>query len=136
MTYKLFIFDMDDTLIHEGFEDDSPILCDDTIKCFELLKKKNALITVATFNENGKTILKNAGLDSYICQIEDFDFHDKFTHVTNILKNYPDINMEEIVYIDDDKINNKKIQSSFGIKCVQVNYEVGIILFQIEELMR
>ncbi len=132
--YKLFIFDLDDTLIHEGFEDEEPILCDDTIKIFELLKSLDINITIATFNENGVNIIKNAGIDKYIIQTEAFcDFHDKSTHVSNILLNYSQLDMNEVCYVDDD--NNNCIKSVFGIKTILADYSKGITLEQIKDIL-
>lgn len=135
--YKLFIFDLDDTLIHEGFEDDDPILCDDTLQIFDLLESLGIKIAIATFNENGKNILRNAKLYDRILHIEDFeDFEDKFTHVSNIMKRHPEISNEEVCYVDDDQINVKCIRLMFGMKTIYADYCRGVKLEEIRDVLR
>lgn len=102
---KLVIFDLDDTLIHEGF--DPPILCDDTMQVLDYVRQLGLLVVLATLNAEGATILSRLGIEHY------FDFmvtHDdpedpnngrKEFHLNAIFQKYVDIHPKEMLWVDD-----------------------------------
>jgi HAD superfamily phosphatase (TIGR01681 family) len=129
-TIKLAVFDLDDTLIHEGFADSEPILCNDTMAILELLKKNNIKIALASHNHNAETIMKNAGIYNFFDFVQAYyDFTDKASHIHNIMEHFSffNIKLDEMVFYDDMKINIIKARIN-GINAKLVSHKTGITL--------
>ena len=65
LSISTVVFDLDDVLIHEGFNIDNLVLCDDTIQILEYLhslkskeSEKSIRIILATHNREAVKILK------------------------------------------------------------------------------
>jgi HAD superfamily phosphatase (TIGR01681 family) len=136
MTIKVAIFDLDDTLIHEGFEefrDEHSTLCDDTIQVLDTLRGKGIKIALASHNYGAESMLKDLNLFDYFCTIQAYyDDTDKKSHINKILKEL-NVVPKEVVFFDD-LIENIESISGLGIKSIQVSWEHGVKLSDIKFL--
>ena len=129
MSYKLVIFDLDDTLIHEGFSDN--ILCDDTEYVLKRLKELKIPIVLATHNHEAHRILaqihiRNSKSNMFFDTI--FAYHDytnKKSHLTKIIEQYSSISPSEMLFFDDLG-KNIITATKLGITGHLVNYTTGI----------
>ena len=121
----LIIFDLDDTLIHEGFR--QPRLCNDTIWILEFLKKNGHRLAIASHNTNAKIILKKCQIDHYFDIIVGECPTDltKITLINKILEHCRVNNKEQVIFFDDIETHIHEI-SSFKIKSHLVNWINGI----------
>ncbi len=129
--YKLVIFDLDDCLIHEGF--DEPIICDDTIEILKYLKNMDVKISLASHNYQGLEILKRIGLYEYFDPQLCCAFFDdtKKKHLASIIST-SGIPHEDIIFFDDLDCNII-YGRSIGIQSIRVDYRKGITLEQIKK---
>ena len=98
---KLVVFDLDNTLINEGFSDTEPILCDDTLKILEYLKSKPVKIVLATHNYSVSYIIDKLGIDNYFDLVLAYhDYTNKASHLWNTVTKF-DVQSHEIVFYDD-----------------------------------
>lgn len=133
----LCIFDLDDVLIHEGFE--QPVLCDDTIKILQLLKENSILIALATYNEDAIQILITLNIlqyFDYIAAWED-DNSKKVEHITKILQHFTnETKLDNIYFFDDLQENIDAVSIKFPfISSHIVDYQQGIDITTIETLI-
>ena len=120
--YDLYIFDLDDVLIHEGLNN----LCDDTLKVLEYLYSKNKYIILASHNTNAKNILEQCNILKYFDDIYYYyDDTDKRSHLSDILNTFSFIDRSKIIFYDDleSNINTGK---SMNIKSILVDWTTGI----------
>lgn len=124
MTINVIIFDLDDTLIHEGF--DIPVLCDETMNVLNYLKNKEYLLCIATLNENAHNICKHIGILNYFEYIYEKDILSKSEHFYEII-NYFNVSPCDII-LYDDVYKHIEEANDIGIRGVLVNWETGITL--------
>lgn len=124
MTIKVIIFDLDDTLIHEGF--DNPILCNETMSVLNYLKNKEYLLCVATLNENAVSICEHIGILNYFEYIYKKDTLSKSQHFYEII-NYFNVSPCDII-LYDDVYKHIEEANDIGIHGILVNWETGITL--------
>ena len=127
---QLYIFDLDDCLIHEGFDEQDPILYHETLQVLQQIRYvRKAFIALASHNCNGKNIIHKLNLQDY------FDFYSchedasrKVSNVTEILQHFPNIPLTRIEFYDDVEENAKAIVEQLNITSIVVNHECGISL--------
>ena len=125
--YKVIIFDLDDVLIHEGFE--PYLLCDDVIDVLTYLKNKNYKLAIASHNDDTIEILTKTNLLKYFDYIQGFDDVSKTKHFKNIIDHFK-INYNDC-YLFDDLQANIDLAERLGIKCKLVNYITGVTMYDI-----
>ncbi len=121
---KYVIFDLDDTLIHEGFE--SAVKCSDSLEVLELAKKKHYIICVATLNADAVNLCKQTDLYKYIDLIVAIDIESKLRHFQIIKEHYNCESSQIIVF--DDVAKHIFEAESIGIKSYLVNWVTGVTL--------
>jgi HAD superfamily phosphatase (TIGR01681 family) len=125
----LYIFDLDDTLIHEGFNFHETKLCNDTIEVLEYLKTNGYKIVLASHNSHANEYLKATKIDKYF----DFaygEYLDKSIMLINIMMKFPNIEPKNIYFYDDVQENISKARV-LGINAYLVDWKVGIKKTQI-----
>lgn len=127
---SIFIFDLDDVLIHEGF--DHPILCNDTIKVLNTIRNKGKL-AIASHNDHGLEILKILGIFELFSYIQAYNDRSKLQHFINIIKHF-DVNYADCVLFDD-LIENINLAKELGMKTILVNHTTGITIDDISEFI-
>lgn len=117
----IFIFDLDDVLIHEGFM--PPILCSDSLVVLNIAKQHGRL-ALASHNSYASPILKSLGLDSMFEVIAGYRDVDKLTHFKGI-KHLLGVEYSDCIFFDDLE-PNIKLADSLGMKTCLVNHITGI----------
>ena len=130
MSIKVIIFDLDDVLIHEGFN--PYIVCNDTLKVLNYLKDKKYKLAIASHNNDTKEILEKTFLLDYFDYIQGFDSLDKYEHLSNI-KEYFGVNFDECCLFDDLE-SNILLAKKLNITGFLVNYIKGITMNDIDFL--
>ncbi len=131
MDYQLYIFDLDDTLIHEGFNQYSDAVrygtaCDDTLKILQRLKACKVKTAIASNNYNAAKILRFLNLYEYFDLIVGHsDNSCKANHLTFILSHFSGIPKSEIVFYDDYQ-ENIETAKSMNIQSVLVDWKTGV----------
>jgi len=134
---KLAIFDLDDTLIHEGFN--IPRLCDDTIKVLNTLKDKEYRLIIATFNKDAVMILRQLGLYSMfdIVLTSSGSLYYKSTMIKSIMAGYIKdgyyVDKKNIYFFDDMEDNIEDVLKLME-NAILVNYNTGITMDDIKDL--
>ncbi|NDC95075.1 hypothetical protein EB118_15970 [bacterium] len=124
MKYKLVIFDLDLTLIHDKG------LYSDVVDILKLLQMHNVSIALASYNANAGKMLQQYGIENYFQHIfyEDWIFKDvldwKHQMLSDILS-LTGIPSHETVLFDDNK-HNLNTAKSLGITAVQVTPQIGV----------
>jgi len=135
----LHIFDLDDTLIHEGFPPEERCICRETLEVLNYLKAQNHRLAVASHNNMTEQRLRANGILHYFDIVQGYPpapgTFTKRTHVEIILAFYDNrFAPQDVVFYDDlyEVIHDLKT-SHLGIgRCKLVNWEVGIELSDIE----
>lgn len=124
---KVAAFDLDDTLIHEGFHEvgHPAILCDHTIAVLKKLHAAGIKCVLATHNDDALDIVKQLKLDQYFDAVLAFeDDRMKVSHVQQILQRYQ-LQKHELVLFDDVQQNVDAV-NAFGVRAVLVDHVTGI----------
>jgi len=128
---KMIIFDLDDTLIQEGFPITEPIICDDTMKILQYLRTKNVKTVLATHNYSADYILEKLDLTKYFDLVLAYhDYTDKASHLWNALRKF-NLNPSDVVFYDDI-IENIQAVCKQGACGILVNYVTGVTFEQVE----
>jgi FMN phosphatase YigB (HAD superfamily) len=126
---EVVVFDLDDVLIHEGFQE--PILCDQTLDVLNYLKSKNIKMAIASHNLNAEKIIAKLKLQDYFCLILGYyDHTDKASHLHKIIKDL-NIDRSKILFCDDLSENIRQARV-IGISTIYVNWQNGILLEDIK----
>jgi HAD superfamily hydrolase (TIGR01509 family) len=125
---RLYIFDLDDTLIHEGFEPNETKLCTDTLHVLNLLRQQSHKIVLCSRNDRSQEYLKATGIDKYFDMVIGKD-EPKDETLLEIVTAFSDISHDRC-YLYDDLPENIKAAEKLGIHGVRVNWETGIVLSQ------
>jgi len=127
---KLAVFDLDDTLVHEGFADEHPILCDDTLGILTMLRDMGVKIALASHNHKSEVILQNSDIRHYFDSVQAYhDYTDKQSHLKNIMKELS-IEPKQTVFFDD-LIENLNGVARLGVKVVPVSNIRGVTMSDI-----
>lgn len=134
MPIEVVVFDLDDTLVHEGFHDEYPILCDDTLQVLDLLKGKNIKMAIATHNDNAEIMLKNSGIYDYFAVVQAYcDYTDKRSHMRKISESL-NVKLENMAFFDDLPENIEAVRR-LGVLAIQVSHISGITLAKVGEIL-
>lgn len=132
----LFIFDLDDTLINEGFDDIPGVfLFDETLKVLDYLLLNNHTLAIATHNDNALAQLKKNKLDKYfdVNLVVAFDNISKIPHLKKLINICNDIDIKNFVYIDDLKIHTDEAKL-LNIFSYNSSYITGITMKDIQKI--
>jgi HAD superfamily phosphatase (TIGR01681 family) len=132
---KLIVFDLDDTLIHEGFALEKVgegIICGETVKVLDYLKSKGYKMAIASHNHRAKYYLEYLKLIQYFDYIYGKDGNDKLEHFNGILTE-SNIPYENWFFFDDLQINIDHAQK-LGIKGKLVDWKNGITMSDLDGL--
>lgn len=135
--YKVFVFDLDDTLYLHKVNINYKEKYDEKVRAFlKELKAKNKILCILTHNRRPMMYLKSMKIDKFFDKIvfETKDIFDKcITNYTPknemisiIIKEFK-CNLNEIIFFDDNDYNIKQIES-MGIESVKVSPKHGIYL--------
>lgn len=136
--YKIFVFDLDETLflskVNLKYAEDYH----KKIKVFlSYLKTNDKLLYIATHNSFPNGALNflgiNSILDGVIKESRDVnpvandieDYTNKKDMILEILDNHKNLSTEDVVFFDDNVYNIKKVEN-INVKCVYVDNTVGI----------
>lgn len=120
---RISIFDLDDVLIHEGF--DPPVLVDGVADLLQAQLDRGHTLCIATHNTDAANVVAAAGLSKYFSQIVAYDDNTyKQSHVKKIMATH---NVEPIdVIFYDDVWENVKDVSALGVHSVVVDWRCGL----------
>lgn len=126
---NIFIFDLDDTLIHEFCSSsDNPYICDETVEVLDYLRKHGILV-LSTHNEDALKILPKLHLESYFDHVECiFTYDYKYKQLKSIKDKYTSLYGKCTFYFFDDLEENLTTARKLDIKTIHVNYETGITM--------
>lgn len=124
MKYTVAIFDLDDTLIHEGFE--IPIKCADALDVLKLAKENGCIVCLATLNEDALDLCKQVDLSKYIDFTVAIDIESKLTHFIKIMEYCDCVPSEMLVF--DDVYKHILEARSIGINGCLVDWKTGVTL--------
>lgn len=115
-------FDLDDTLIHEGF--DPPVVCTDAPSVVRSLHAKGYTLILTSYNTDAERLLTAIGLRAEFITIiayED-DWTAKASMWEQVRTQYPDA----IIWLFDDLPVNITCAAKYGIKGILVDYATGV----------
>ena len=125
----LIIFDLDDTLIHEGFEEftERSFICQSTLKVLEYLKRNHQL-AIASHNLEAAALAKRAGILHYFDIIvgEDPPCNTKRPLIDLILERVGK-EKTDIMMFDDYPAVVKDLED-YGIQCQLVDFRTGVTM--------
>lgn len=126
----LFIFDLDDTLIPQH----GMFLFNESKYILNVLYPK-VNMCIASFNDDTLYYLDKNKVSNYFECIEGYYKNTKHQHITNILKQYPNIPYENIYFFDDSKENIEYISKEFNIHSCKVNSTTGLTFYDIIDIL-
>ena len=136
---KLVIFDLDDTLRHDGFDCNCSIgyglhLCEDVIPILKYLSEKNHVLAVASHNLDALKILTKCDIAHYFDIIvgECDDAATKMPLVNKILQ-HTKKTKGDIVFFDDLREIADDLQRN-GVKVKLINWVYGVRMEDILEM--
>ena len=137
-TYKVFVFDLDNTLyLHNVNSFYSDRYHKDVKTFLEKLKTKNKILCIATHNKNPKYYLDKIEIsdlfDHIIYEKKDVNPYEnsiqEYTGKDEMIQEIIDktkCKKEEIIFYDDADYNIKKVEN-FGIKSIKIDDNIGIV---------
>ena len=131
----LVIFDLDDTLIHEGFEEPfKKMICAETMDVLKHLKERNHTLAVASHNLNAENLVKLYGMHEYFHMIvgECPPCYTKMPLINAIMKQTGKC-ITDVIYFDD-LIEMTSDTARHNVKTKLVNYLTGITMKDIIEM--
>lgn len=134
----LFIFDLDDTLIHEGFDDIPGVfIFDETIEVLKFLKNSGHILAIASHNDRALELLKKNGISQYFDfnLVQGYEHTDKIGHLTNILNNCKKFTAKDCIFFDDLEVH-VKIAHNMGMQGEVCCYKKGITMKQIIKYLK
>lgn len=131
MSIKAILLDLDDVLIHEGFE--PPIICDETIQVLNYLKENNYKIVLVSHNDNGRTIIDQLNILHYFTGTICYWANTKFFHFISALEILK-LKGEECL-LCDDLVSNIQMATTLNIHGLLVDNKFGISLKQLKNTL-
>jgi HAD superfamily phosphatase (TIGR01681 family) len=137
-TYKVFVFDLDNTLyLHNVNSFYSDRYHKDVKTFLEKLKTKNKILCIATHNKNPNNYLdkmeishlfdhiiyEKRNVNPYENSIQEYTGKDEM--IQEIIDKTK-CKKEEIIFYDDADYNINKVEN-FGVKSIKVNDNIGIV---------
>lgn len=132
----LFIFDLDDTLTHEGFDDiEGVFICDETIAVLSRLRGAGHTLAIASHNDRAIELLRKNGIHDFFDErlVQGYEHVDKRGHLNTILER-TNMRVHECVYIDDLEVHvlNARALGMQGEVCCHLT---GVTVEQIEKYL-
>lgn len=134
---KLVIFDLDDTLRHDGFDDNDKymdgFLCKETIDILKYLKKNNHVVALASHNIDAVGIVTRFKIHQYfdILLGECDDASTKMPLVNKILEE-TGLEKKDIIFFDDLREITDDLKRN-GIVAKQIDWCHGVTMKDILE---
>lgn len=127
VTMNIAIFDLDDCLIHEGF--DPPVVCDETTVVLDYLHSNKVICVLASYNNEASRLLQESNLLCYFSHVrEDDDAGDaKYQQLTYYRSLFPTATL----HFFDDLPSNIATARILGIHSTLVDYRYGIRLQEV-----
>lgn len=124
----LIIFDLDDCLIHEGFEVDKPILCDETLQVLTHLHDQGHTLTIGSCNDEADLILKNLGIDHFFKRVLGYipECMSKNPHVRQLMEEF-EADPTQVMLFDDLR-SNCQLARQIGIRTCHVDWLKGVTM--------
>lgn len=124
---KLVIFDLDDTLCHEGtgvYKD--KVLSKEAKVVLDYLQKEGHLLAVASHNTEAVRMVKELGISQFFFKIVGYrpKSYKKMPLVEEILKE-TNMSKDDVVFFDDLYENVSELKRK-GIKARIVNWQTGV----------
>jgi hypothetical protein len=118
-------FDLDDTLIHEGFY--PYIVCDNTFSILEYHKQLNHIIIITSCNDKAKEICINIEIDKFIDYYATHDDNSKINQYKEVLERYG--NNKLFIIYDDLEKHLEEARSVFNnVELNLVNWKSGAMI--------
>lgn len=137
---RIVIFDLDDTLVHEGFEDENGILGESFLfkevkDVLKYLKEEGHTMAVASHNEKAEIILKSCNIHHFFKVIVGYcpPSFGKTPLVEDILNRVDNMGKEDVVFFDDLYENVTELKSH-GIQSKLVSWEHGVTREDLHEM--
>ena len=133
MSKKVVVFDLDDTLIHQGFEEIHPILCLETENVINYLVQKGYAMAVASHNKSASTRLHAIKLHQHFAVVHGYvpECVTKNPHLQQIATTLQ-VPPSSVVLFDDLK-SNIRAAKAIGVDAYLVNWKTGITMRDIEK---
>lgn len=99
----LYIFDLDDCLIHEGFEDvPGEFVFEHTHAVLTELQEQGHTLAIASHNTQAQELLSKNGIAHYFRRelVQGFEHTSKVAHISAILR-LAEFDVQDCVYFDD-----------------------------------
>jgi HAD superfamily phosphatase (TIGR01681 family) len=136
--YKIFVFDLDNTLYLHNVDEDYAEMYHKKVKNFLMyLKDSDKLLYIATHNFNPGNYLSKIDIlqlfDGIIKETKDvhpwlnsiIEYTSKKDMVLEILNKHNDLKKEDVVFFDDHNYNIKEVES-INVKSIYVDNNKGI----------
>lgn len=123
---KVVVFDLDDTLIHEGFSESEPRLCAETPKVLEYLLQKGHKLSIASHNHRALKILETIHLHDHFAVVCGYvpKCVTKNPHIEEILTALKA--QKDSIVLFDDLQSNITAAKQYGVSAHLVNWKTGI----------
>ena len=136
--FKVVIFDLDDTLIHEGFSAENTPLCKDTLKVLDYLKHREYKLAIASHNDNSLLYLQSVKICHYFDFVSGEDHYNnlkpsKIANLSAVL-DYFDVKSGNCYYFDDVEAHVLEAKE-LGMNAYSVDWMVGISYEQVCEIL-
>lgn len=142
--YKIFVFDLDDTLYLHNVNKDYVKVYHKKVKNFlDYLKDNNKILYIATHNFNPDLYLYRMKIsqllfDGIIKETKDvnpesnsiIDYTSKKDMILEILNKQPNLTKDDIIFFDDHIYNINEV-NSINVKSIHVDKKKGIIFSDI-----
>jgi len=135
---KIVIFDLDDTLVHEGFDElglGERLLFKEVKEVLEYLKEKGHTLAIASHNEKAEFILKSCNIHHFFKVIMGYcpPSFEKMPLVEDVLKCVGNVGRDDVVFFDDLSENVTELKRK-GIRAKLVSWEHGVTLKDLREM--
>lgn len=136
---RIVIFDLDDTLIHEGFEDyahlGEMLLFKEVKSVLEYLKEKGHTLAIASHNEQAEFLLKSCNIHHFFEVVVGYcpPSFEKMPLVEDVLKCVQHMETSDVVFFDDLYENVTELKRK-GIRAKMVSWEHGITHQDLREM--
>lgn len=134
----LIIFDLDDTLIHEGFEKwpaKDAHICKGTKRVLNYCRNKDYIMAIASHNYEAEKLLKKYNLHLYFKVIVGRvpQFYNKLPLIKEIMEKC-NVDDTSVVYYFDDLYEMVQEMKNNHISAKHVSWEKGITLQDVKSL--
>ena len=130
---RIVIFDLDDTLVHEGFEFEhsrilsKALLFNEVEEILKYLTEKGHTLAIASHNEKAEFILKSCNIHHFFKVIVGYcpPSFEKMPLVEDVLKCVENMGKDDVVFFDDLYENVTELKRN-GIQAKLVSWKHGV----------